>query len=75
MLVEGVVGTAFSQAIEGFDEVANTLELLIDGGKAHIGDFTEVFEGIEDDFSDFAGVNFSFGPLVQPQFNVIDDRL
>ena len=63
------------QVFEGVYEVANAAKLAVDGGEADVGDFTFVFEAIENEFADFGAGDFALVALVEFGFDIIDDRV
>ena len=49
---------AATEVFDFADKIAGVAELAIDGGKADIGDFVQLLEGIHDLFADGRGGNF-----------------
>jgi hypothetical protein len=60
------------QSFQGGHKVAYALELAINRGEAHIGNFTNFAELLKHQFTDFGTAHFPSAALLQLEFDFID---
>lgn len=64
-----------SEALQGRHKVGDTAKLSVDRSKAHVGHLAHRFELFQHQLSDLITGDFPFGPLLENQFDVVNEPL
>src|SRR6266852_5944267 len=66
-------GAVLEQVFQLGHEFLHVLEVHIDAGETHVGDFVQFFQAMHDHFADFGGGEFALSGFLNDAFDFIDD--